>query len=140
MALSSQQGSGARRHRGTQPQLHALFEQREKIRPFQGIAAGEYHQRIAERTHFFKQSESLFGGQLEGIPALDRAGAAMHAGEVASLGEFPYDKEGCFVEVPHWLTCPHALRLRLGQINGSDGGHRGSRETTCARPRNVLLP
>jgi hypothetical protein len=84
--------------------LHALFEQREKIRSFQGITAGEHHQRIAERTHFFEQSESFFGRQFERTPVLDGAGTPVYACQIASLGEFPYDKEGCFVEVPHWLT------------------------------------
>ena len=88
-----------RRHRtrgdgGTQTKLHAPFQQGEEVGPFQGIAACEDHEGIAEGPDFLKQSKSLCGGQFEGISVLDRTSTAVHASEIASLGEFPNDRKG----------------------------------------------
>src|ERR1035441_3049258 len=58
-----QQWSCARSHGGSQPQAHALLDQREQVRPLQRVAASENHQWVTEGADFLKQAETFLSGQ-----------------------------------------------------------------------------
>jgi hypothetical protein len=94
-----QQRGGAGRHVGAQSQAHAVADQIVEIRPLQRVAAGEDHQRLAERTDLIQQAETLCGCQLVRVAFGLGGGAAVDAGQVARLRNFPDHQHRALVEV-----------------------------------------
>ena len=96
-----QEGRGARSNGGPKTETDTPHQERKEIGPLQRIAARNNHLWIAKRADRLQQSRSFFGRQFERIALRHGAGATVHAGEVARLGQLPNHQERGVIEVLH---------------------------------------
>jgi hypothetical protein len=63
----------------------------EDVGAHERVATGEDEDRVRERGDLIDEGEALLSAQLTLIGAVDRRGAAVHAGEVAAARDLPGD-------------------------------------------------
>jgi hypothetical protein len=97
--LARKQGGGARRERDADADFPRMGDQFEQIRPFDGVTASENEDGNFEVGDLIDELLAFLGREFHGVALRLRGGAAMHAGQIAGLGDFPDGDERALVEI-----------------------------------------
>ena len=120
--FAGQQGRGAGRDRDLDALFGGIADQFEDVRALQRVAAGEDEDGHLHVGDLVDQALAFGGGQLVGVGDGLGGGAAMLAGQVAGLRDFPDGQERSFVEVQ-----PAAGGNVVHRLHGASSGIAANR-------------